>query len=388
MNKLDETRDLLLVDDEDGFRQTMIKRLGKRGFTPLQAANGEDCLDILRTTPVGVVVLDVRMPGISGIETLKAIKQLDDTTQVILLTGNVAVSDGIEGIKSGAFDYLTKPVEIDHLVNKINQAFELIRLEKEKIQDLEYSAKLEKKMIDTERLVSLGTMSTGIAHEINNPLAIINESAGYMKALIQSQDMPVIPQKEALLKGIDKIEKSIKRARKITHQLLGHVKRQASEVLKVDPGALVNETLGLLKKDLQEKNIQVVWKGDRKKKSLYTDPYQIRQVLMNLLTNAVHAMVKNGTLTLSIHETDGNVLLEIKDDGSGIAKEHIGKIFDPFFTTKSFEQGTGLGLFVVHKILSNLNGRIDVDSTLGRGTLFTVTLPKKWDEKKPVKNNH
>ena len=253
MNKLAENQDLLLVDDEDGFRQTMTKRLAKRGFSPLQAANGEDCLDILSKRPVGVVVLDVRMPGISGIDTLKAIKQSYKTTQVILLTGNVAVSDGIEGIKSGAFDYLTKPVEIDHLVNKINQAFDLIRLEKEKIQELEYRAKLEKKMIDTERLVSLGTMSTGIAHEINNPLAIINESAGYMKAVIQSPEMSVFSQKEALLKGIDKIETSIKRARKITHQLLGHVKRQASQFSQVDLAVLLNETLGLLKKIWKKK---------------------------------------------------------------------------------------------------------------------------------------
>lgn len=368
---------LLLVDDEEGFRTAIARRLGKRGFSPLQASNGEECLDILGRVPMDVVVLDVKMPGLSGIDTLKAIKQAYKKVQVILLTGNVAVADGIEGIKSGAFDYLTKPVEIDHLVNKIKQALELTRLEEEKREEQAYRARLEKKMIDTERLVSLGTMSTGIAHEINNPLAIINESAGFMKQVISAPDMPDSARKEALLMGIEKIEKSIERARKITHQLLGYVKKQASQFSQVDLGVLLKETLGLVKKDLEEKEIQIVWKTDENKNVLYSDPYQIRQVLMNLLTNAVHALKKKGILTLSTRETPEDLYLEIADNGIGIPKENLGKIFDPFFTTKSFEQGTGLGLFVVHKILFNLNGEIKVDSTLGKGTSFIVKLPKR-----------
>ncbi|WP_299977326.1 ATP-binding protein [Desulfobacula sp.] len=377
MNKLyDNKLRLLIVDDEEGFRRTIAKRLAKRGLKPVQASGGEECLGILKKTPMDVVVLDVKMPGISGIDTLRLIKQEFAKTQVILLTGNVAVSDGIEGIKSGAFDYLTKPVEIDHLVNKIKQAFEMIRLEEEKQKELEYRAKLEKKMIDTERLVSLGTMSTGIAHEINNPLAIINESAGFMKQVISTLEMSMFSQKDALLMGIEKIEKGIKRARKITHQLLDHVKKPESQFSEVNLKALLYETLGLLKKELKDKNTTINWKIDKKKNVVWSDPYQIRQVLMNLLSNAVHALQKNGSITLSICEVNEDIILEIKDNGIGIPKENLSKIFDPFFTTKSFHEGTGLGLFVVHKILSNLNGKIDVASTVGKGTCFQVRLPK------------
>ncbi len=370
---------LLLVDDEEGFRRTITKRLGKRGFIPLQASSGDECLKILGQKLVDVVVLDVKMPGMSGIDTLKRIKQSYNRTQVILLTGNVAVSDGIEGIKSGAFDYLTKPVEIDHLVNKINQAFEIIRREEEKQKENEYRANLEKKIIDTERLVSLGTMSTGIAHEINNPLAIINESAGFMKEIICAPEMSTFVQKEALLLGIDKIEKSIKRARRITHQLLGYVKKQDSRFSKVNLAVLLNETLALLKKELEEKNIIIVWIKDKSENTLFSDPYQIRQVLMNLLNNAIQAVKKNGSITLSIRETNHEILLEIKDNGMGIPKENLSKIFDPFFTTKPFEEGTGLGLFVVHKILSSLNGDIKVKSTIGKGSSFILQLPKSFE---------
>ncbi len=390
----DDRPGLLLVDDEEGFRTAVARRLGKRGFLIFQASNGEQCLTILDKDPVNVVILDVKMPGMSGIDTLKTIKQAHPEIQVILLTGNVAVADGIEGIKSGAFDYLTKPVEIDHLVNKINQALEMIRLGEEKLAELAFRADLEKKMIDTDRLVSLGTMSTGIAHEINNPLAVINEAAGFMRQVInqmvtgqmdeggqktKGEDITASSGPAALLMGLEKIETSVKRARRITHQLLGHVKKQDVQFCEVNLKTLLSETLDLLKNDLQEKNIQIDWNMDPDTSVLWSDPFQIRQVLMNILNNAVHAVTKKGVITLCSKRTEDDIVLEVRDNGVGIPKENLGKIFDPFFTTKSFEQGTGLGLFVVHKILSNLNGDIRVDSTVGRGSSFKIRLPRRFD---------
>lgn len=368
---------VLLVDDEDGFRQAIAKRLEKRRMAVLQAPDGAACLEILEKEPVEVLVLDVKMPGLDGIGILKTVKQTyGRDIQVILLTGNAAVSDGIEGIKSGAFDYLTKPVEISHLVNKIRQARDMIRFEREQQREKAYRINLEKKVVDTERLISLGTMSTGIAHEINNPLAIINEAAGFMKQVVLSPELAEYDQKDALLTGIDKIEKSVKRARKITHQLLGHVKRQASQVGECNLKELLAETLSLLKKELKDKRIDVTWEMDPEKTKIWSDPYKIRQVFMNLLSNAVHAVGESGAITLKGHAGNGDVTLLIRDNGVGIPKENLGKIFDPFFTTKSFEKGTGLGLFVVHKIISGLGGEIQATSVVGAGTCFSIRLPK------------
>jgi signal transduction histidine kinase len=373
---------LLLVDDEEGFRAAIARRLGKRGMMPAQASSGEACLELLGKSSMDVVVLDVRMPGMNGIETLKAIKKHHKNTQVILLTGNVAVSDGIEGIKSGAFDYLTKPVEIDHLFNKINQAFEMIQMGEEKRQQLEYRDKLEKKMVDTERLAALGTLSTGIAHEINNPLAIINESAGFIKQVLEAPDMERLPRHGDLLMALGKIETSIKRAGRITHQLLGHVKKQGPRFTRTDMTLLVLETLALLKGEMKEKQVNIFWKTRRKEYMLISDPYQIRQILVNLITNAIHALSPDGTVTLSIHETPAFTVLGIEDNGVGIPQDHLGKIFDPFFTTKSFDQGTGLGLFVVKKIITGLNGEIDVESRPGKGTAFMIKLPRNLNIEK------
>ena len=131
MNKADNTKcspiRLLLVDDEDEFRQTVAKRLARRGMVAEQAADGAECLSLLAQKIIDVVVLDVKMPGLSGIEVLRQIADKYPKTEVILLTGHATASDGVEGIKCGAFDYLTKPIELEHLFNKICQCYETIQ---------------------------------------------------------------------------------------------------------------------------------------------------------------------------------------------------------------------------------------------------------------------
>ena len=211
-------------------------------------------------------------------------------------------------------------------------------------------------------------------------LAIINEAAGFIKQILDAPDMMQLSQREGLLMALGKIETSIKRASRITHQLLGHVKKQGPRFACVDMTLLVLETLALLKGEMKHKQVNINWKTPQKEFMLISDAYQIRQILVNLVTNAIHALNPNGTITLSIHETPVFIVLGIEDDGVGILPEHLGKIFDPFFTTKSFDQGTGLGLFVVHKIVRGLNGEIDVESSPGKGTGFIIKLPRNLDK--------
>ena len=115
---------ILIVDDESGFRETLARRLEKRGAVVNQAAGGKEALGSLAQEPVDVVLLDVRMPGMDGLSVLGNIRQEHPDTEVILITGNVSTQEGVAGIKAGAFDYLTKPIEIEHLIGKIRQAFD------------------------------------------------------------------------------------------------------------------------------------------------------------------------------------------------------------------------------------------------------------------------
>ena len=152
---------LLLVDDEDPFRQALSKRLAKRGLVADQAADGNECLSILKKKAMDVVVLDVKMPGTSGIEVLRQIKDNYPTVEVILLTGHATTADGVEGIKSGAFDYLSKPIELEHLFYKIIQAYDKIQRIQAEHKEAEYRQQMEQRMIATERLASLGILAAG-----------------------------------------------------------------------------------------------------------------------------------------------------------------------------------------------------------------------------------
>jgi two-component system, NtrC family, sensor kinase len=371
---------LLLVDDETSFLNTIAKRMKKRGINPELATSGEQCLSILENQPIDVVVSDVKMPGMDGIYLLKQIKEKYSDTEVILLTGQASTQDGVEGIKTGAFDYLTKPIELEHLLGKIQQAFDKILYKHDKKREAEYRARLEQQMIVTERLASIGTLATGVAHEINNPLAIIKEAAGYMGQLLKKKEAEDFAFKKQFELGISKVETGIDRARRITHKLLGFVKKNESVFSDVDVNELLNEVFELLKREALFKDIQMVPDTGDVSFIIRTDPYQLRQVLLNLVANAIHATGAHGTIKVSLKQdcdNDNMVVIMVMDTGEGIAKENLKKIFDPFFSTKNPGQGTGLGLFVSNNIMRKLGGTIEVESRLGQGTTFFVKIPKQ-----------
>jgi signal transduction histidine kinase len=366
---------LLLVDDETEFRNTLAKRLLKRGLQARQAADGESCLATLASQPADVVVMDVMMPGMHGIDALSAIKQRHHETEVILLTGNANTQDGVAGIKSGAFDYLTKPVEFDHLLGKIVQAYDKIVSDREQKAAKAYKARIEQQMIATERLAALGTLAAGVAHEINNPLAIINESAGYLRTVLKKNELAEIPHRASIDKALEKIETGVKRARTITHQLLADVGKHEPVLTEVDLPALVGETARLIRRDADRKRIQVNLEADCDPPTLWADPNQIRQVLINLLNNAMHATEEGGRITVRLQRTDAGVAIEIVDSGTGIPKENLDRIFEPFFSTKAPGKGTGLGLFVSRDIIEKAGGELAVESCLGEGSCFRIHLP-------------
>ena len=372
-----ETIRLLLVDDEDHFRQTIAKRLAKRGLASEQAANGDECLSILEKKAIDVVVLDVKMPGMTGIEVLRHITAKYPKTEVILLTGQATASEGVEGIKSGAFDYLMKPIELEHLFNKILQAYEkILRLDVEK-NEAEYRKQMEQQIIVCERLASLGTLAAGVAHEINNPLAIIKESAGWMQQLFAKDELKGIPRHGDFVKALDKVEKSVDRASRITHQLLGFVGKSEATLSEVNLTELIEEAIQLISHEAQIRDIRILRQMEPSVDTIWSDPYQLRQVLLNLLTNAIHAVNSDGNITIAIEDVGDCRTITVSDTGPGISRENLDKIFEPFFSTKSPGQGTGLGLFVSRGIVEKLGGTIEVASKIGQGASFSIRLPKQ-----------
>ena len=367
---------ILIVDDEEKFLSYLSKRLMSRHFDVTSSPSGEDAVEKVKNDGFDVIIMDVIMPGINGIEALTRIKELGKKPEVILLTAHASTQDGVEGIKSGAFDYLTKPVEMEHLVSKIGQAHDKILREEEKKREAELRTRMEQRLIAAERLASLGTLATGVAHEINNPLAVINDAAGLLKDLLRKEEFAEIPLRNLFEKSVDKIEKNVDRAKKITHQLLGFVQESDAPTNQVSLRELAEEAIQWVAKEAEYKDIRFALEADPALDSIPGDPYPLRQVLINLLTNAIYATGPRGKITITIEEKGQDAVLTVQDTGEGIPKENLERIFEPFFSTKSTGQGTGLGLFVARGIVDKLGGKIQVESQMGHGATFRVTLPK------------
>lgn len=229
------------------------------------------------------------------------------------------------------------------------------------------------------KMIALSKMAAGIAHEVNNPLASIAEKAGWMKDLLAEEDMAASPNFQEFSDSVDKIEQHVTRAKKVIHNLLGFARRMEPAKEKININNLLDETTGFLENEARYVNIHIDRQYGADIPVITSDLSQIQQVVLNLLNNAIDAIGSDGTITVGsrYHSKKEEVELWVADTGKGMSEAELGRIFDPFFTTKEIGKGTGLGLSISYSIIEKLGGKIQVQSTLGKGTVFTIILPKE-----------
>jgi two-component system NtrC family sensor kinase len=247
---------------------------------------------------------------------------------------------------------------------------ELVQMERKK-------AVSEDLAMQSTKMAALGKMAAGIAHEINNPLAVIGEKAGWLKDLLHEEDLAQSPNYQEFADAVSKIESHVNRAKKVTHRLLGFARRMEPVHERVDLNVVLDDTIGFLENDARYRNIDIQTDFDEKLPQTTSDSAQLQQVFLNILNNAIDAIGKDGEILVkTTHLVKINSLaVEITDNGPGIPKEMVDKIFDPFFTTKEVGKGTGLGLSISYTIIDKLGGRMMVASEEGKGTTFTIYLP-------------
>jgi len=233
------------------------------------------------------------------------------------------------------------------------------------------------------KMASIGRLASGVAHEVNNPLAIINEKAGLIKDLFTFKDE--YAHDEKLIGLVNSVLSSVKRCGRITRRLLRFARHMDVSVEQINLEEVIHEVLGFLEKEAEYRSIEV--SVEVKDVPVFeTDRGKLQQVFLNIINNAFAAMDDGGHLTIvARRELGDDVSATIADDGCGIDDKEITQIFEPFFSTKTGQGGTGLGLSITYGLLQELGGRISVESKVGEGTLFTITLPLYMDEKKRAK---
>ena len=237
---------------------------------------------------------------------------------------------------------------------------------------------LDEQLIQSQKLAAVGELSSGIAHEINNPLAIIGQEAEWMGHLIKDLAAGKAGKEDELQDSLAEILRQVDRCKDITHKLLDFARKKEPLVQGADINKLLEDMIKLVEKEAVHKGITITRNYSEDLPLVYTDTPLMRQVALNLLNNAVYAIGNNGNITVVTRvEGDEFIVVEVQDTGCGIAKEDLARIFDPFFTTKPQGKGTGLGLSICHGIVTRLGGLIRVESKPGEGSTFFVSLPLK-----------
>lgn len=369
---------ILFVDDEEMSLLT-FKNLFKREFTIYTASTGEEAIKLIEAHPaIAMIVTDQRMPRMSGIDLLKQVSFQRPDMVRMLVTAYSELELIIDAINEGnVYRYITKPYNDGELRQILLQGIERYYLIKER--DRLYNEKIEtlKKVARTNRLTAMGVLAAGMAHEINNPLVAI-------KTFLQ-----MIPEKyDESLRDVGFWEDFYKvavseteRIQLLISHLLQYSKSPEEEGLKfseVDINNMLHETVTFLDNEAKKKGLTIRQELDPALPSCFIDREKIRQVLLNLLLNAIQATSAGHILIRTSFDTKVKdrpfFHVEIQDTGSGISEENLQKLFNPFFTTKQSE-GTGLGLMMCHHIIDEHRGQMDVKSEQGRGTTMTIHVP-------------
>ena len=240
-------------------------------------------------------------------------------------------------------------------------------------------ARLNEELIQSSKMAALGKLAAGVAHEVNNPLAVIREKAGWMRDLLEEEDVQASPNFKEFEDAVGKIEQHVERAGNVVHRMLGFARRMEPVCNDIFVNDVIRQTVTFLDNEIRFRNIELVWNLAPDLPTIQSDASQIQQVLLNLLNNAIDAIGRNGhiIMTTGVDADPRMVRICIRDDGPGMDKDVQGRIFDPFFTTKKVGEGTGLGLSISYSIINKLGGSIRFESEVGKGTEFTILLPVK-----------
>jgi two-component system NtrC family sensor kinase len=233
-------------------------------------------------------------------------------------------------------------------------------------------------VIETGRLASIGELAAGIAHEINNPVAIMVQEAGWIDDLLQDDDPTSQENLAEISRAVGQIRTQGDRCKEITYKLLSFARKTDPSVRAVSLNDMVVEVIGLTSQKTRYANVQIVTDLSPDLPEIQASPTEIQQVLLNLVNNAIDAIDQpGGTVTVVTREEGDAVVFDVRDTGEGIPEANLARIFDPFFTTKPVGQGTGLGLSICYGIVEKAGGSITVESEIEQGTTFTVSFPRE-----------
>jgi signal transduction histidine kinase len=374
---------ILLVDDEIDIREVLSLALVDMGYEVYEAENGDQALRIFKEVQPAIVLTDIKMPGMDGIELLEKVKHENPAAEVIMITGHGDMNLAIRSLKCEAVDFITKPINVDVLEIAVQRAREKI-ITAQKLR--EYTENLERLVREkTElksHLSSLGLMIGSISHGIKGLLTGL-DGGMYLLNLGFKKD-----NQDQITEGWDIVQRRVKGIRKMVLDILFYAKERDLKLERIDVQNFAAEVAKELEPKMKSEQIEFVKNFNSNIGDFEVDGTYVHSALINIMENAIDACARDKTkkshkIVFGVTKRKDKIIFEISDNGIGMDSETQEKLFTPFFSTKE-RKGTGLGLFISNTIIEQHGGEIFVKSTPGQGSLFRIKVPKMQPESVPM----
>jgi signal transduction histidine kinase len=372
---------VLLVDDEKDICDVLSISLSDLGYEVFTAQSGEEALKILAKVNPLIVLTDIRMPFMDGIELLREIKHNKPDTEVIMLTGHGDMDLAIKSLKLEATDFITKPIKNDVLEIALKRALERFSMRQ---QLREYTENLEglvrektAKLVTAERMAAVGETIAGLSHAIKNIAGGLEGGTFVLEKGIE------LDNKQYIHQGWEAVRVSFEKIRELSVDLLNYAKFTDLSYSLSDPNQPAKEVVELLRSRADEHGIDLKIDLSPDLQPVWLDPVAIHHCLLNLVTNAMEATLSDNSasqpkkvLLMTTKPEGWGVEYRVVDNGCGIEKEAREKIFSSFFSTKG-ATGTGIGLMITKKIIDDHGGVIEFETKKGAGTKFIIRIPER-----------
>jgi signal transduction histidine kinase len=381
---------VLVIDDERPILEMLELSLSSEGYEVLTAENGEKALEIFREHRPRLILTDIKMPGIDGIEVLKRIKAMDNDVEVIVITGHGDLDTAVSALQNGASDFVTKPLRDEVLMVSIERAKKKLAMSEQlrdytdnleqRVQESQLALKqAQDELIKTERLATIGETVGGLAHCIKNILTGLGGGMYMVHAGMAKEKADMLEEGWAMF------QRNIERVSDLVLDLLRYSKQTTPERTACRPNEIVSDVVRPLKAQAIAHNVRLNEILDPNLTEAYVERDGIRRILVNLTSNAIDACIydadtsKDWEVTVKTRvetatASGKSILFEIADNGCGMTDEVKAQLFQRFFSTKA-GRGTGLGLLVTQKIIYEHGGEIFIESKAGEGTTVLVRLP-------------
>lgn len=354
-----EKKKILVVDDEYYIIDLIKRDMEVENYKIISASNGKDAIDMATEEKPDIILLDIMLPRISGMDVCKILKESPGTYDIpiILLTCRSEMEMKLLGIDWGADDYITKPFDLRELRAKIKALLRLVTL--------------QKNLHRTSRLQVVGELAAGMTHEFKNVLTSIKCWIGMKKAFKNKKLEP---------EELEELEELCNRGEKLIVKLLSLSRDQKIPMHSKNINTVIENSLSLIYKILKSSSINLNWLPEENLPAVMVNEDSFAQVILNLILNSRDAMPYGGEITIKTYGENDWVKIDVSDTGAGIKKDIIDEIFEPFFSTREISakgktSGTGLGLSVSYGIIKKHQGTIEVNSEFGKGATFTISLP-------------